>query len=137
MQQVLVFTSSVFRADSVADKLNVNGIEARAIHSKKSQGTREISLELFKEGRVRVLVATDLMSRGIDIKFLPFVINYELPRSPKDYIHRIGRTGRAEASGEAISFITPDDEHHFKVIQKKMGKMATMVDGSAINLQGY
>jgi ATP-dependent RNA helicase RhlE len=137
MQQVLVFTSSVFRADSVADKLNVNGIEARAIHSKKGQGTREIALELFKEGRVRVLVATDLMSRGIDIKLLPFVINYELPRSPKDYIHRIGRTGRAEVSGEAISFITPEDEHHFKVIQKKMGKMATMVDGSAINLQGY
>jgi ATP-dependent RNA helicase RhlE len=136
MQQVLVFTSSVFRADSVADKLNANGIEARAIHSKKSQGTREISLELFKEGRVRVLVATDLMSRGIDINSLPFVINYELPRSPKDYIHRIGRTGRAETTGEAISFITPEDEHHFKVIQKKMGKIATVVDGNMINLQG-
>lgn len=137
MQQVLVFTSSVFRADSVADKLNANGIVARSIHSKKSQGTREVALELFKDKRIRVLVATDLMSRGIDIKFLPFVINYELPRSPKDYIHRIGRTGRAEASGEAISFITPEDEHHFKVIQKKMGKVATMVDGNAINLQGY
>ncbi len=137
MQQVLVFTSSVFRADSVADKLNLNGIEARAIHSKKSQGTREVALELFKEGRVRVLVATDLISRGIDIKSLPFVINYELPRSPKDYIHRIGRTGRAESFGEAISFITPEDEHHFKVIQKKLGKMANMVDGNVINLQGF
>ncbi len=137
MQQVLVFTSSVFRADAVADKLNANGIVARAIHSKMGQGSREIALELFKEERIRVLVATDLMSRGIDIKFLPFVINYELPRSPKDYIHRIGRTGRAEASGEAISFITPDDEHHFKVIQKKMGKMANMVDGNEMNLQGF
>jgi ATP-dependent RNA helicase RhlE len=86
---------------------------------------------------VKVLVATDLMSRGIDIKFLPFVINYELPRSPKDYVHRIGRTGRAESPGEAISLISPEEEHHFKVIQKKMGKRVTMIDGNAINLKGY
>ena len=77
------------------------------------------------------------MARGIDIKFLPYVINYELPRSPKDYIHRIGRTGRAESSGEAISLISPEEEHHFKVIQKKMGKRATMIDGNVIDLKGY
>ena len=72
----------------------------------------------FKAGKLRVLLATDLIARGIDINFLPWVINYELPCSPKDYIHRVGRTGRAEAAGEAISFISADEEHHFKVIQK-------------------
>jgi ATP-dependent RNA helicase RhlE len=137
MQQVLVFASSVHRADSIVVKLNANGIDASAIHSKKSQGARTMALRLFKSGTVRVLVATDLMARGIDIQFLPYVINYELPRSPKDYIHRIGRTGRAESSGEAISLVSPEEEHHFKVIQKKMGKVATLVDGNALNLQGY
>ncbi|MCD6017416.1 MAG: helicase [Bacteroidetes bacterium] len=137
IKQVLIFTSSVHRADAVALKLNQNGIDAFAIHSKKSQLGREEALKFFKEGKVKVLVATDLMARGIDIKFLPYVINYELPRSPKDYIHRIGRTGRAESSGEAISLISPDEEHHFKVIQKKMGKRVTMIDGNAINLKGY
>ena len=137
IQQVLVFTSSVNRADSVVVKLNTNGIDASAIHSKKSQGARTMALKLFKSGEIRVLVATDLMARGIDIKFLPYVINYELPRSPKDYIHRIGRTGRAESPGEAISLIVPADEHHFKIIQKKMGKIATLIDGNALNLQGY
>jgi ATP-dependent RNA helicase RhlE len=137
MQQVLVFASSVHRADSIVVKLNANGIDASAIHSKKSQGARTMALRLFKSGTVRVLVATDLMSRGIDIKALPVVINYELPRSPKDYIHRIGRTGRAGAKGEAISLISPEEEHHFKVIQKKMGKVATLVDGNGLNLHGF
>lgn len=137
IKQVLIFTSSVHRADAVALKLNQNGIDAFAIHSKKSQEGRNEALNFFKKGMVKVLVATDLMSRGIDIKFLPFVINYELPRSPKDYVHRIGRTGRAESPGEAISLISPEEEHHFKVIQKKMGKRVTMIDGNAINLKGY
>ncbi|MBA3683410.1 MAG: DEAD/DEAH box helicase [Bacteroidetes bacterium] len=137
MQQVLVFTSSVFKADLVADKLRINDIKASAIHSKKSQGAREEALNKFKSGKLRVLVATDLMARGIDIKFLPHVINYELPRSPKDYIHRIGRTGRAESPGEAISLITPEDQHHFKIIQKKMGKWVTMIDSKDLDLHGY
>jgi ATP-dependent RNA helicase RhlE len=137
MQQVLVFTSSVFQADLVADKLRINNIKASAIHSKKSQGAREEALNKFKAGKLRVLVATDLMARGIDIKFLPHVINYELPRSPKDYIHRIGRTGRAESPGEAISLICPDDQHHFKIIQKKMGKWVTMIDSKDFDLKGY
>jgi ATP-dependent RNA helicase RhlE len=135
MQQVLVFTSSVYEADHVADKLRKNGIEASAIHSKKSQGAREEALHTFKSGKLRVLVATDLISRGIDIKFLPYVINYELPRSPKDYIHRIGRTGRAESAGEAISLICPDDQHHFRVIQKKMGKWVTMINSNDLDLK--
>jgi len=137
IQQVLVFTSTVHRADAVALKLNTNGIKASAMHSKKSQGSRTAALSLFKAGKIRVLVATDLMARGIDIKFLPYVINYELPRSPKDYVHRIGRTGRAESSGEAISFVTLEDEHHFKIIQKKMGKIANWINGNLIDLGGY
>mgnify|MGYP001953907850 CR=1 FL=1 len=82
------------------------------------------------------MVTTDLLSRGIDIESLPYVINYELPRSPKDYIHRIGRTGRAELSGEAISFISPADEPHFRVIQKKMGKWVNMIDSEKIDFKG-
>ncbi len=132
MKQVLVFTSSTYKADHVADKLRKHGLNAQAIHSKKSQGARTEALKQFKAGTITVLVATDLISRGIDIKFLPFVINYELPRSPKDYIHRIGRTGRAESPGEAISFIAPEDEHHFKIIQKKIGKTVPLMDINSI-----
>lgn len=129
MEQVLIFTSSVYQADLVATKLFKNGIEAKAIHGKKSQGNRSETLKQFKDNKLRVLVATDLLSRGIDIEFLPFVINYELPRSPKDFIHRIGRTGRAENPGEAITLVSRnDDEHHFKVIQKKMKKTVELID---------
>jgi len=128
MTQVLIFASSVFRCDAITSKLCGNGIDAKAIHSKKSQGARQEALNRFKSGKLRVLVATDLLARGIDIEFLPFVINYELPRSPKDYIHRIGRTGRAESPGEAISFISPEEEHHFGVIQKKMKKKVELID---------
>lgn len=137
MKQVLIFTSSIFNADKVADKLQKNGINAVSIHSKKSQEARNKSLNNFKEGRTRVLVATDLLSRGVDIQELPFVINYELPRSPKDYVHRIGRTGRADATGEALTFVTPEDEHHFKIIQKKMGKWVDFEDVTGIDLNGY
>ena len=137
LKQVLVFTSSVYKADNVADKLRKNGIDATAIHSKKSQGARTEALSKFKSGQIRVLVTTDLLARGIDIESLPHVINYELPRSPKDYIHRIGRTGRAETPGEAISFVTQEDLHHFKIIQKKMGKWVDMIDSENIDLKGY
>jgi len=137
LKQVLVFTSSVYSADNVVDKLRKNGIDAMAIHSKKSQGSRTDALYEFKAGTLRVLVATDLISRGIDIQFLPHVINYELPRSPKEFIHRIGRTGRAESPGDAISFVTPADKDHFKIIQKKMGKWVTMIDSVSLNLHGY
>jgi ATP-dependent RNA helicase RhlE len=137
MNQVLVFTSSVHRADAVSDKLNANGILASAIHSKKSQGARETALKKFKEGSINVLIATDLMSRGIDIPFLPYVINYELPRSPKDYIHRIGRTGRAENPGEAISLVSDEESHHFGVILKKIKKQIELTETKEIDLKGY
>ena len=127
MTMVLVFVSSVRTADNVSEKLRKNGIEALAFHSKKSQGARTEALRRFKSGEVRVLVATDLASRGIDILALPVVINYELPRSPKDYVHRIGRTGRAELEGKAITLVCPEDLHHFKIIQKKMGQRVPMI----------
>ncbi|RYC71728.1 DEAD/DEAH box helicase [Spirosoma sordidisoli] len=137
MKQVLVFVSSTRTADNVVGKLSKNGIQAMAIHGDKTQGARTEALRQFKSGKLTVLVATDLIARGIDIQFLPHVINFELPRSPKDYIHRIGRTGRAEASGEAISLITPDDEHHFKIIQKKMGKRVEIRPTDELDLMGY
>ena len=137
MQQVLVFTSSTYKADNVADKLRKNGIDASAIHSKKSQSARTDALRNFKNGSIRVLVATDLLARGIDIEFLPVVINYELPRSPKDYIHRIGRTGRADTPGDAITLVTPEDEHHFKIIQKKMKKWVDRVACDNLDLKAY
>ena len=122
MEQVLVFTSAIRTADNLVGKLLKNSIQAASLHGHLSQTGRIETLQKFKAGKLRVLVASDLASRGLDIPYLPFVINYELPRSPKDYIHRIGRTGRAGALGTAISLICPEDMHHFGIIQKKMGK---------------
>ncbi len=128
MRQVLVFASSVHQVDAVVNKLLKNNIDAKAIQSKKSQGSRTEALADFKSERLRVLVATDLMARGIDISSLPFVINYELPRSPKDYIHRIGRTGRAGVAGDAISLVSVSELAHFGVIEKKMGRKVNLID---------
>ncbi len=136
-KQILIFTASTYQADLITKKLLKRGIKARAIHSKKSQSNRINSLNSFKRGEINILVATDLLSRGIDIEFLPFVINYELPRSPKDFIHRIGRTGRAENIGQAISFVTKEDEHHFKVIQKKIKKQIPIIESNTIDLKGF
>jgi ATP-dependent RNA helicase RhlE len=136
-QQSLVFVSSTLQADKVVNKLNKNGVNAVAIHSKKTQSARTSTLAKFKTGELQVLVTTDLLSRGIDIEFLPCVINYDLPRSPKDFIHRIGRTGRASASGDAISFLREEDLPHFKVIQKKMGKWVELSYSRDINLHGF
>ncbi|MGA0555335.1 DEAD/DEAH box helicase [Larkinella sp. VNQ87] len=137
MRQVLVFVSSTRTADNLVVKLRKNGIQVEAIHGDKSQGARTETLRKFKAGTLPVMVATDLISRGIDIERLPYVVNYELPRSPKDYVHRIGRTGRAEAEGEAISLITPDDEHHFRIIQKKMRKRVELIETEDWSLSGY
>ena len=136
-KQVLVFVSASRTADNLVEKLNKNGIKAAAIHGKKSQGGRNNALQDFKDGYVDVLVATDLIARGIDIEDLPVVINYELPRSPLDYVHRIGRTGRAGKTGIAISLITPEDEHHFKVIQKKAKIRIALEPTEDINLHGF
>ena len=136
-KQTLVFASSTRMVDNIAHKLWKNKIDAAAIHSKMSQTSRRDTLEQFKSGKLPVLITTDLLARGIDIDALPCVINYDPPRSPKDYIHRIGRTGRAGSPGEAISLISPDEMHHFRVIQKKMGKRVKMLHSEDINLHGY
>jgi len=135
--QILVFASSGYKADNIADKLRKNGVKASAIHGKKSQSARKTALQEFKEGTLPVLVATDLLSRGIDIDALPCVVNYELPRSPKDYIHRIGRTGRAENAGVAISFVSPEALTHFKMILKKNNLWMEMIDSNVLDLHGY
>lgn len=118
-QQVLVFASAKNSCNRVAQKLEKAGIAAQVFHSDKAQGARSRVLEGFKQGDISVLVATDIAARGIDIAKLPVVINYELPRSPSDYMHRIGRSGRAGELGLAISLISHDEYHHFKVIEKR------------------
>ncbi len=116
---VLVFVSSGARADHVAIKLTRAGIAAAPLHGGLSQGTRAQALADFKAQRLRVLVATDVAARGLDIEQLPAVVNYELPRSSNDYLHRIGRTGRAGESGVAISFVVADDRAHWQLIEKR------------------
>ncbi|WP_163996675.1 DEAD/DEAH box helicase [Pyxidicoccus caerfyrddinensis] len=117
----LVFVASRYGADHVALKLQRAGFAALALHGELSQGARTQALEDFKARRVRVLVATDVAARGLDIASLPAVVNYDLPRSPTDYLHRIGRTGRAGEPGTALSFVTADTEAHFRVIEKRHG----------------
>ncbi|KFC20435.1 DEAD/DEAH box helicase [Chryseobacterium sp. FH1] len=137
VEKALIFVSSTKSADNLVEKLKKNKIKAVAIHSQKSQGARRNNLEEFKVNGAQILVATDLIGRGIHIDSLPCVINYELPRSPLDYIHRIGRTGRAGGKGTAISILTDDELQHFRVIQKKMGKKVTLQRTEGIELHGY
>lgn len=137
VEKALIFVSSTRSADNLVEKLKKNKIKAVAIHSQKSQGARRNNLEEFKVNGAQILVATDLIGRGIHIESLPCVINYELPRSPLDYIHRIGRTGRAGEKGTAINILTDDELQHFRVIQKKMGKKVTLQRTEGIELHGY
>jgi ATP-dependent RNA helicase RhlE len=116
--QVLVFTRMKHGANRLADWLNDHGIGAMAIHGNKSQGARTKALAEFKAGTLPVLVATDIAARGIDIDQLPHVVNFELPNVPEDYVHRIGRTGRAGAQGEAISLVCVDEEIFLRDIEK-------------------
>ena len=121
-RQVLVFVATRYACDHVADKLQRAGIAAAAFHADASQGARRQVLAAFKAGELRVLVATDLAARGIDIAGLPAVVNHDLPRSANDHIHRIGRTARAGASGVAVSFVSPETEAHFRLIEKRQGQ---------------
>jgi ATP-dependent RNA helicase RhlE len=118
IENALVFTRTKRGADKVVKDLNRNKIKAEAIHGNKSQGARERALKGFKNRTTRVLVATDIASRGIDIDNLTLVINYELPEVPETYVHRIGRTGRAGASGTALSFCAPDEVPYLRSINK-------------------
>ncbi len=116
--QVLVFTRTKFGANNVAEFLTKNGIHAMALHGNKSQGARTQALAGFKSGDIRALVATDIAARGIDIDDLPHVVNYEIPNVSEDYVHRIGRTGRAGNSGEAVSLVCLDEEGFMKDIER-------------------
>ena len=118
-ERVLVFVATRYACEHVANKLYQAGVFATALHGEMSQGARQEVLEEFKESRWEVLVTTDLASRGIDIAQLPVVVNYDLPRSATDYTHRIGRTGRAGVAGEAVSFVTPANAAHWRLIQKR------------------
>jgi ATP-dependent RNA helicase RhlE len=117
-RQVLVFTRTKHGANKLAEQLERDGISAEAIHGNKSQGARTKALAQFKDGRVRVLVATDIAARGIDIEDLPHVVNYDMPNVPEDYVHRIGRTGRAGASGEALSLVCVDEHVFLRDIER-------------------
>jgi len=117
--RVLVFVATQYATEHVADKLRRVGIKAAALHGELSQGARMQALRDFKAGNIQVLVATDVAARGIDIVQLPAVVNYDLPRSPVDYTHRIGRTGRAGETGVAVSFVATNDEAHFRLIEKR------------------
>jgi len=118
IKQVLVFVRMKRDANRLARELVRDGIAATAIHSDRTQAERELALQEFKEGKATVLVATDIAARGIDIEQLPFVVNYELPYTPEDYVHRIGRTGRAGMPGEAISLMCPDETRMLADIEK-------------------
>ena len=118
-ERTLVFVATKYATEHVALKLQRLGFAARALHGDLSQGARTQALSDFKAGRVRVLLATDVAARGIDVVDLSAVVNFDLPRSTADYVHRIGRTGRAGASGVAVSFVSPATEAHFRLIEKR------------------
>jgi ATP-dependent RNA helicase RhlE len=121
LRQVLVFTGTKLGCNRLANELNKSGIHADAIHGDKTQQERIKALEAFKAGTIRVLVATDVAARGLDIEALPFVVNYDLPHNAEDYVHRIGRTGRAGAFGEAISLVSESETRYLRDIEKLIG----------------
>ncbi|MEO5966417.1 MAG: helicase-related protein, partial [Candidatus Limnocylindrales bacterium] len=116
--QVLVFTRTKLAASRLASWLDRHGVAATAIHSDRAQSDRTKALEAFKAGEIRVLVATDVAARGLDIDALPHVVNFELPWNPEDYVHRVGRTGRAGATGNAVSLVTIDEADLLRGVQR-------------------
>ncbi|MCI4371456.1 MAG: C-terminal helicase domain-containing protein, partial [Thermoplasmata archaeon] len=122
MMSVLVFVRTKRRADRVARQLQQAGFDAARIHGDRSQSQRETALAGFRSGRHRILVATDVAARGIDVEGISHVINYDVPTVPIDYVHRVGRTARMEAAGEAITFVTQEDEGDLRGIERALGK---------------
>jgi len=121
-KQVLVFVNTKHKANTLVEQLELDGLKSLAIHGDKTQGARNKALQLFKEEKIRVLVATDVVARGIDIINLPHVINFELPLKDEDYIHRIGRTGRAKQNGEALSLVCAKEAEQLKELERLVGK---------------
>jgi len=130
-RQVLVFTRTKHGANRLAKQLEEDGLTAAAIHGNKSQGARTKALADFKQGKIRVLVATDIAARGLDIDQLPHVVNFELPNVSEDYVHRIGRTGRAGKEGEAISLVCVDEHKLLRDIERllKLNLPKKVIDG--------
>jgi ATP-dependent RNA helicase RhlE len=122
MNMVLVFSRMKHGADRIARNLEQNGIRTATLHSNRSQSQRLRALQDFKSGAVRVLVATDIAARGIDVDGISHVVNYDFPMHSEDYVHRIGRTGRAHAVGDAISFVTPDDHGELRALERFIGR---------------
>ena len=122
MDDVLVFTRTKHRANRLAEHLVKHGINAERIHGNRSQTQRTAALAGFKSGKFRVLVATDIAARGIDVEELGHVVNFDVPLVPEDYIHRVGRTGRAEATGDAFTFVAPEEEGELRAIEKAIGR---------------
>lgn len=122
MDSVLIFTRTKHGADRVVRHLEDQGIAATAMHADKSQGERTRALEDFKSGKIRVLVATDIAQRGLDVSGISHVINYDVPQQPEDYVHRIGRTGRAAATGDAYTFMSPDEIAMVRTIERMIGQ---------------
>jgi ATP-dependent RNA helicase RhlE len=122
LNMVLVFSRMKHGADRIARKLESSGIRTATLHSNKSQSQRLRALKDFKSGAVRVLVATDIAARGIDVDGISHVVNYDFPMHPEDYVHRIGRTGRAHAVGDAISFVTPEDHSELRALERFIGR---------------
>jgi ATP-dependent RNA helicase RhlE len=122
MKSALVFTRTKHRANRLAEWLGKKGVRAARIHGNRSQTQRTQALEGFKAGRYDVLVATDIAARGIDVIALGHVVNFDVPAATEDYVHRVGRTGRAEATGEAYTFVAPEDEAALRAIERAVGK---------------
>jgi ATP-dependent RNA helicase RhlE len=121
-KQALVFTRTKHGANRLAERLKRDGLACAAIHGNKSQAARTRALSDFKEGRVRILVATDIAARGLDISELPQVVNFELPHVPEDYVHRIGRTGRAGSRGRAVSLVSREERDRLRAIERILGR---------------
>jgi ATP-dependent RNA helicase RhlE len=122
VREVLVFTRTKHRANRLAEHLVTHKISAVRIHGNRSQAQRTEALAGFKSGKHRVLVATDIAARGIDVEALSHVVNFDVPAVPDDYIHRVGRTGRADATGDAYTFVSPDEETDLRAIERAIGK---------------
>jgi ATP-dependent RNA helicase RhlE len=127
INEALVFTRTKHRANRLAEFLVKKGISAERIHGNRSQAQRTAALAGFKSGKHRVLVATDIAARGIDVEELGHVVNFDVPVAPEDYIHRVGRTGRAEATGEAYTFFSPDEEGELRAIERAIGRQLPRV----------
>jgi ATP-dependent RNA helicase RhlE len=134
--QTLVFTRTKHGANRLAEQLSKDGIECAAIHGNKSQNARTKALADFKDYKVQVLVATDIAARGLDISELPQVVNYELPHVPEDYVHRIGRTGRAGSTGQALSLVATDEKDRLRAIERVLGRKISVLplDRSGIRI---